>query len=76
MHPEIRNLPEDIKKYRYKLLEEFRQKTIDQIKEQRNLIIENEKNNDNNGTNGETKKEEEDNKINGNEQENKYISKT
>ena len=27
-HPEISNLPEDIKKYRFNLLEKLRQKTI------------------------------------------------
>ena len=39
LHPEISSLPNDIKKYRYDLLEEFRKKTIEQIKEQRSNII-------------------------------------
>ena len=81
VHPEITNLPEDIKKYRYDLLENFRQKTIDQIKEQRNLKINNENENKEETLNGGmnksfTKKEEEKFKINSNEQENKYHSKT
>ena len=40
-HPEIRNLPENIKQYRYDLLEDFRKKTINQIREERYALINN-----------------------------------
>ena len=33
LHPELTNLPGDMKKYRYDLIENFREKTINQIKE-------------------------------------------
>ena len=42
VHPEITNLPEDIKKYRFNLLEKLRQKTIKMIKEKRKELIEKE----------------------------------
>ena len=79
LHPEIRNLPEDIKKYRYDLLEDFRKKTIEQIKEQRNLKMN--KSGPDSATKENraktTKQEEEKNKGNTSEQqENKYVSKT
>ena len=48
VHPEITNLPEDIKKYRFNLLEKLRQKTIKMIKEKRNELIEKEKEKENN----------------------------
>ena len=38
-HPEISKLPEDIKKYRYNLLENLRKKTINQIREERLSMI-------------------------------------
>ena len=38
-HPEITNLPEDIKKYRFNLLEKLRLKTIKMIKKERNELI-------------------------------------
>ena len=44
VHPEITNLPEDIKKYRFNLLEKLRQKTIRMIKAKRKELIEKEKN--------------------------------
>ena len=43
-HPEITNLPEDIKKYRFKLLEKLRQKSIEIIKVKRKELIDKEKN--------------------------------
>ena len=47
IHPEITNLPEDIKKYRFNLLEKLRQKSIQTIKEKRNELIEKENKKDN-----------------------------
>ena len=44
VHPEITNLPEDIKKYRFNLLEKLRQKTIRMIKTKRKELIDKEKN--------------------------------
>ena len=41
-HPEISNLPEDIKQFRFKLLEKLRQKNIKMIKERRRELIEDE----------------------------------
>ena len=38
-HPEISSLPEDIKRYRFNLLERLRLKTIKMIKEKRNELI-------------------------------------
>ena len=38
-HPEISSLPEDIKRYRFNLLERLRLKTIKMIKEKRNDLI-------------------------------------
>ena len=43
-HPEISNLPEDIKKYRFNLLEKLRQKTIKMIKAKRKELIEQQEN--------------------------------
>ena len=41
-HPEITNLPEDIKKYRFNLLEKLRQKTIKMVKAKRKELIDKE----------------------------------
>ena len=43
-HPEISNLPEDIKQYRFNLLEKLRQKTIKMIKVKRRELIEQQEN--------------------------------
>ena len=39
LHPELTNLPGDMKKYRYDLIENFREKTINQIKEERRKLM-------------------------------------
>ena len=39
-HPEITNLPDEIKRYRFNLLEKIRLKTIKLIKSKRNELIE------------------------------------
>lgn len=44
-HPEISNLPEDVKKYRFNLLERLRLKTLQMVKDKRDELIKNEKNN-------------------------------
>ena len=44
VHPEISNLPEDIKKYRFNLLEQLRQKTIKMIKDKRKELIKQQEN--------------------------------
>ena len=71
-------MPEEIKKYRYDLLEDFRKKTIEQIKEQRNLLINKneEKNKEKNETKNEENKEVKKIPKNINQPEKKYISKT
>ena len=43
IHPEISNLPDDIKRYRFNLLEQLRLKTIKMIKEKRKELIESNK---------------------------------
>ena len=43
VHPEISYLPDDVKRYRFNLLEKIRLKTIEKIKKKRNEIIQNEK---------------------------------
>ena len=43
IHPEISNLPDDIKRYRFNLLEQLRLKTIAMIKEKRKELIESNK---------------------------------
>ena len=43
-HPEISNLPDDIKKYRFHLIERFRLKTIKMIKEKRQELIKSKQN--------------------------------
>jgi hypothetical protein len=43
VHPEISYLPDDVKRYRFNLLEKIRLKTIEKIKKKRNEIIKNEK---------------------------------
>ena len=42
-HPEISNLPEEVKQFRFKLLEKLRQKNIKMIKERRKEFIEDER---------------------------------
>ena len=44
IHPEITNLPDDIKHYRFNLLEKLRQKTIGMIKTKRKELIEEQEN--------------------------------
>ena len=41
-HPEISNLPDDVKKYRFNLLERLRLKTIKMVKDKRDELIKNE----------------------------------
>ena len=43
IHPEISNLPDDIKRYRFNLLEQLRLKTIKMIKEKRKELIDSNK---------------------------------
>ena len=44
-HPEISNLPDDVKKYRFNLLERLRLKTIKMVKDKRDELIKNESKN-------------------------------
>ena len=44
-HPEISNLPDDVKKYRFNLLERLRLKTIKMVKDKRDELIKNESRN-------------------------------
>ena len=55
-YPEIKEIPKDLQKYRYDSYEQFINRTIEKVKEERKNIIDNQNGENENDENGENKK--------------------